>query len=144
MASSLFCVGGGRALLGDEMGLGKTVQALGAMSAYRDEWPVMIMCPSSLRESWSVAIQEWLEVPERKIRVVHTGKDAEATTFGTSFQFLVISYGFLEKIKDAAMFNIVVVDESHCLKDWTAKRTKAALPILKKAKRVVLLTVCIV
>ena len=135
---------GGRALLGDEMGLGKTVQALGAMSAYRDEWPVMIMCPSSLRESWSVAIQEWLEVPERKIRVVHTGKDAEATTFGTSFQFLVISYGFLEKIKDAAMFNIVVVDESHCLKDWTAKRTKAALPILKKAKRVVLLTVCIV
>ena len=135
---------GGRALLGDEMGLGKTVQALGAMSAYRDEWPVMIMCPSSLRESWSVAIQEWLEVPERKIRVVHTGKDAEATTFGTSFQFLVISYGFLEKIKDAGMFNIVVVDESHCLKDWTAKRTKAALPILKKAKRVVLLTVCIV
>ena len=130
---------GGRALLGDEMGLGKTVQALGVVSAYRDEWPVMIMCPSSLRESWNVAIQEWLGVPEKKIRVVHTGKDAEGTVFGT-FQFLVISYGFLDKIKDSGMFNIVVVDESHALKDWTAKRTKAALPILKKAKRVVLLT----
>ena len=130
---------GGRALLGDEMGLGKTVQALATMSAYRDEWPVMIMCPSSLRESWSVAIQEWLGVSEGKIRVVHTGKDAEATAFGT-FDFLIISYGFLDKIKDAEMFNIVVVDESHCLKDWTAKRTKAAMPILKKAKRVVLLT----
>lgn len=130
---------GGRALLGDEMGLGKTVQALGVTSAYRDEWPVMIMCPSSLRESWNLAIQEWLGVPEKNIRVVHTGKDAEGTVFG-SFQFLVISYGFLDKIKDSGMFNIVVVDESHALKDWTAKRTKVALPILKKAKRVVLLT----
>ena len=118
---------GGRALLGDEMGLGKTVQALGAVSAYRDEWPVMIMCPSSLRESWNVAIQEWLEVPEHKIRVVHTGKDAESTVFGT-FQFLVISYGFLDKIQDSDMFNIVVVDESHALKDWTAKRTKSVRP----------------
>jgi SWI/SNF-related matrix-associated actin-dependent regulator 1 of chromatin subfamily A len=130
---------GGRALLGDEMGLGKTVQALGVASAYRDEWPVMIICPSSLRESWSAAIQEWLGVPEKRVRVVHSGKDAEGTVFGT-FQFLVISYGFLDKIKDSGMFNIVVVDESHALKDWTAKRTKVALPILKKAKRVVLLT----
>jgi SWI/SNF-related matrix-associated actin-dependent regulator 1 of chromatin subfamily A len=130
---------GGRALLGDEMGLGKTVQALGAASAYKDEWPVMIVCPSSLRESWSTAIQEWLKVPERKIRVIHTGKDAEQTVFGM-FDFLVISYGFLDKIRDAQLFNIIVVDESHSLKDWTAKRTKVALPILKKAKRVVLLT----
>lgn len=88
---------GGRALLGDEMGLGKTVQALAILCAYREEWPVLIVCPSSLRESWSNAIQEWLGVPEEKIRVIHSGKDAEGTKVG-KFQFLVVSFNFLDKM----------------------------------------------
>lgn len=32
-----------------QMGLGKTVQAIALASAYRDEWPVLIIAPSSLR-----------------------------------------------------------------------------------------------
>lgn len=40
---------GGRLLVGDEMGLGKTVQAIGIMACYRDEWPCVIITPSSLR-----------------------------------------------------------------------------------------------
>ena len=130
---------GGRALLGDEMGLGKTVQALAVLSAYKDEWPVLIVCPSSLRESWCNSIQEWLGVSENKIRVVHNGKDAEQTRIG-SFDFLVISYNFLDKIELEGKFNLVIVDESHYLKDPSAKRTKAALPILKQSKRCLLLT----
>ena len=40
---------GGRLLVGDEMGLGKTVQAIGLMACYKDEWPCVIITPSSLR-----------------------------------------------------------------------------------------------
>ena len=40
---------GGRLLIGDEMGLGKTVQAIAIMACYRDEWPCVIVTPSSLR-----------------------------------------------------------------------------------------------
>ena len=40
---------GGRLLVGDEMGLGKTVQAIGIMACYKDEWPCVIITPSSLR-----------------------------------------------------------------------------------------------
>ena len=40
----------------------------------------------------------------------------------------------------AGKFDVVVVDESHCLKDPSAKRTKAAMPILKQGKRCLLLT----
>ena len=40
----------------------------------------------------------------------------------------------------AGRYNVVIVDESHYIKDSTAKRTKAALPILKTAKRCFLLT----
>ena len=39
---------GGRAMLADEMGCGKSVQAIAAMAAY-DAWPVLIVCPASLR-----------------------------------------------------------------------------------------------
>jgi SWI/SNF-related matrix-associated actin-dependent regulator 1 of chromatin subfamily A len=31
------------------MGLGKTVQACALMQCYRDEWPALIVAPSSLR-----------------------------------------------------------------------------------------------
>lgn len=40
----------------------------------------------------------------------------------------------------AGRYNLIVVDESHYIKDASAKRTKAALPILKEARRCVLLT----
>jgi SNF2 family DNA or RNA helicase len=36
-------------LLADEMGLGKTVTSLAIMSYYESEWPLLILCPASLR-----------------------------------------------------------------------------------------------
>ncbi|CAI5993519.1 unnamed protein product, partial [Closterium sp. NIES-64] len=47
---------GGRVLIADEMGLGKTVQAIGLAACYRDEWPVLVIAPSSLRLHWAMAI----------------------------------------------------------------------------------------
>ena len=37
-------------------------------------------------------------------------------------------------------FNVVICDESHYLKSISAERTKKTLPIVKKAKRCILLT----
>ena len=53
----------GRALLADEMGLGKTVQAIAAMSAYsREDWPLLVLCPSTARYHWEVEFRHWLGV----------------------------------------------------------------------------------
>ena len=49
---------GGRVLIGDEMGLGKTVQACALLQSYRDEWPALIMAPSSLRGQWADALKQ--------------------------------------------------------------------------------------
>jgi SNF2 family DNA or RNA helicase len=38
----------GRVLIADEMGVGKTIQALGIAIVYQKDWPVLILCPSSL------------------------------------------------------------------------------------------------
>ncbi|KAG0192095.1 hypothetical protein DFQ28_010184 [Apophysomyces sp. BC1034] len=59
----------GRLLLGDEMGLGKTVQALAIALAYSDEWPVLVVCPSSLRLTWKAEIMKWLQLSDDEIHV---------------------------------------------------------------------------
>ena len=46
----------GRIYLADDMGLGKTIQALAIASAYRQEWPLLIVCPSSVRFSWRSSV----------------------------------------------------------------------------------------
>eukprot|EP00172_Hildenbrandia_rubra_P000371 Plantae.Rhodophyta-Hildenbrandia_rubra.ctg11719.p1 GENE.Plantae.Rhodophyta-Hildenbrandia_rubra.ctg11719~~Plantae.Rhodophyta-Hildenbrandia_rubra.ctg11719.p1 ORF type:complete len:985 (+),score=150.95 Plantae.Rhodophyta-Hildenbrandia_rubra.ctg11719:121-3075(+) len=51
---------GGRCLIGDDMGLGKTVQAIAIASVYRQEWPLLIVCPSSLRLNWKEELLRWL------------------------------------------------------------------------------------
>ena len=50
---------GGRAHLADEMGVGKSVQAIAVMSWYSEDWPVLIVCPSSLRLNWKTEILKW-------------------------------------------------------------------------------------
>jgi len=39
----------GRILIADDMGLGKTVQAITIASFYCHEWPLLVICPSSLK-----------------------------------------------------------------------------------------------
>lgn len=42
------------------MGLGKTIQAIATASAYLSEWPVLVVCPSSMRYVWSQEMLRWL------------------------------------------------------------------------------------
>ncbi len=43
----------GRVLLADDMGLGKTIQSIAIACYYRDEWPLLVVCPSSVRMYWA-------------------------------------------------------------------------------------------
>ncbi|KAL3911748.1 MAG: hypothetical protein SGILL_007160, partial [Bacillariaceae sp.] len=50
----------GRSLIADDMGLGKTIQAIASMSIYHDEWPLLVLTPSSARYHWENEFQQWL------------------------------------------------------------------------------------
>jgi len=44
------------------MGVGKTIQAISISILYRSEWPLLILCPSSLRLTWRDEILTWAKM----------------------------------------------------------------------------------
>ena len=56
------------------MGLGKTIQALAVAMYFSSEWPLLVICPSSLRHTWSGEIGKWLGIGEENIQIITAGK----------------------------------------------------------------------
>ncbi|CAI5502808.1 unnamed protein product [Closterium sp. Naga37s-1] len=144
---------GGRVLIADEMGLGKTVQAIGLAACYRDEWPVLVIAPSSLRLHWAMSIVRWLDLPPEDITVVMpqgTTRSINGFNFvrctrnqplSLQSPFNIISYDLLDRLEQPEEpFKVVIADESHYLKNYKAKRTGLAVPRLQRANRAILLT----
>ncbi|KAI0560478.1 Helicase [Gracilaria domingensis] len=131
---------GGRCLIGDDMGLGKTLQAIAVARIYMKNWPLLIICPSSLRHNWKDELLNWLsnDLDEDEILVMMTGKDTAKAIRRVN----IVSYDLVRKIPRTSLSKcqFVVADESHYLKSGTAKRTQAVVPLLKNAKRAVLLS----
>lgn len=51
--------GRGKILLADEMGTGKTITSLAIMAYYQHEWPLLILCPASLKQIWPAEIEKF-------------------------------------------------------------------------------------
>ncbi|SCP04929.1 DNA helicase, putative [Plasmodium ovale] len=129
----------GRVLIGDEMGLGKTLQALALMAFYHNDWPFIVVCPSSIRFQWKDQAIRWLShlIREEHICVVKSGK----TDIPRNCKMIIISYELITKNdKYQNKYKCIICDESHYLKNSFSKRTKAITPIIKNAKRCVLLS----
>ncbi|XP_027422887.1 SWI/SNF-related matrix-associated actin-dependent regulator of chromatin subfamily A-like protein 1 isoform X2 [Bos indicus x Bos taurus] len=128
----------GRLLLADDMGLGKTIQAICIAAYYRKEWPLLVVVPSSVRFTWEQAFCRWLpSLNPVDINVVVTGKDRL-----TDGLVNIVSFDLLSKLEKQLKppFKVVIIDESHFLKNIKTARCRAAMPLLKVAKRVILLS----
>lgn len=135
----------GRCMVADEMGLGKTIQAIAIAYFYKEEWPLLIVVPSSLRYPWTEEIEKWIpELDPEEISVIQNKTDVGRIS---TSKVTVLGYGLLttdaETLIDALNtqnFSVVIVDESHYMKSRNATRSKVLLPIVQKAKRAILLT----
>ncbi|XP_045223614.2 SWI/SNF-related matrix-associated actin-dependent regulator of chromatin subfamily A-like protein 1 isoform X3 [Macaca fascicularis] len=120
---------GGRLLLADDMGLGKTIQAICIAAFYRKEWPLLVVVPSSVRFTWEQAFLRWLpSLSPDCINVVVTGKDRL-----TAGLINIVSFDLLSKLEKQLKtpFKVVIIDESHFLKNSRTARCRAAMPVLK-------------
>ena len=131
---------GGRCMIADEMGLGKTVQALGVAACYRDEWPFLVVTPSSLRYQWAESIVRWLGVGARDVGVATSGRSGACLCAACA---TVLSYELVPHFAPqlgARHYGLVIADESHVLKNRTTRRTQALRPLLKRCRRALLLS----
>ncbi|XP_048590078.1 DNA annealing helicase and endonuclease ZRANB3-like isoform X2 [Nematostella vectensis] len=137
----------GRCLIGDEMGLGKTLQAISVAYYYKDEWPLLIVVPSSMKYPWIEEIEKWLpDIEPTDINLIRSGTDV--CNIPTS-KINVIGYGLIggrtsfkllnEALKEQK-FKVIILDESHYLKNRKASRTKTLHPMARDANRALLLS----
>jgi len=140
---------GGRLLLADEMGLGKTVQAICIALAYHDEWPLLVVCPSAVRQTWEMQLKDWLpDEVSRKMTVINQGSDIQqlrgyiemGSSVAESYRITIVSYDLAQKLTHKDRYKVIICDESHHIKTLQAQRTQFLLPVLKKAKRVILVS----
>ncbi|CAF0806668.1 unnamed protein product [Brachionus calyciflorus] len=142
----------GRLLLADDMGLGKTIQALGIASYYKEEWPLFIIVPSSVKFMWKESAKRWLydslikvcklkngDCVDEFIQVMESGRQL---VYPKS-KIIISSYDLLAKnVDEIAMYQykMIIADECHLLKNNKAARTKAAFKLIQNSNRVVLLS----
>ncbi|WAR19042.1 ZRAB3-like protein [Mya arenaria] len=136
----------GRCLIADEMGLGKTLQAISVSYYYRDEWPLLIIVPSSLRYCWIEEFEKWLpDIDPADINLVQSGSDV--SEIGKA-KVTITTFGLLSKatsrlLKEALFsqgFQVVIVDESHYIRNVKTASAKTVVPLIKNANRRVLLS----
>uniref|UniRef100_A0A8C2K6Z4 Helicase ATP-binding domain-containing protein n=1 Tax=Cyprinus carpio TaxID=7962 RepID=A0A8C2K6Z4_CYPCA len=138
----------GRPLITDDlchqMGLGKTIQAISVACIFKQEWPLLIVVPSSLKYPWIEELEKWIpELDPRDINLVESKTD---TIISTS-KVTILGYGLLTtdarpllEALNKQRFAVILVDESHYLKSRNAARSKILVPIIQNAKRAILLT----
>ncbi|NWV77833.1 ZRAB3 endonuclease, partial [Dasyornis broadbenti] len=135
----------GRCMIADEMGLGKTIQAIAISYYYKNEWPLLIVVPSSLRYPWVDEMEKWIpELSPDDITIIQNKTDIGRIS---TSKVTILGYGLLTSDAQTLVdtlyrqnFKVVVIDESHYMKSRNATRSKILLPIVQKALRAVLLT----
>ena len=134
----------GRVLIADEMGLGKTVQALAYLYARPDLYPALVICPASLKLNWEKEAKA--ANFKGRIHIVSGKKPARLP----KAELYIVNYDIVSaRINDllALGCKVMILDESHYLKNKKALRTKAVLggyrqntPNLSKIPRIIALT----
>ena len=128
-----------RLLIADEMGVGKTIQALGLCEIYKEDWPVLIICPGSMKYSWKSEIKAWLKISDNNIQIINSSNDK----INHHVSFYISSYDLFRGIHQRIQklkINFVILDECHCIKNKKSLRSKTIIPIAQKSKRVLLLS----
>jgi SWI/SNF-related matrix-associated actin-dependent regulator of chromatin subfamily A-like protein 1 len=112
--------------LTDEMGLGKTIQVIGFTNLMASK-KVLVVCPASLKLNW-VREFERFSTRKRRAQIIKSN----ATTIAAYADLIVVSYDTLrngvDKFRDIA-FDLIVLDESHYIKNMDAQRTRAVIQL---------------
>lgn len=127
-------------LLADDMGLGKTLQAIASMAYCLENNPkakFLIISPASLIYNWKNEFEKF--APDFKLSIYH-GADRDIHDFLQSDkQVLITSYAVIRNDIETfshIVWEAVVLDESHHIKNHTAQQTQAVLKLNGKQRMI--------
>ena len=106
-------------LLGDEMGLGKTIEVAGLLNADPGLRRVLVICPTTPKINWQRELTKWLVTP-RSIGIVNGAKWVQADIIIINYDLLNTHAASLRALE----WDLLVVDESHLIKNPRAQRSK--------------------
>ncbi|MCP4687281.1 MAG: DEAD/DEAH box helicase [Desulfobacterales bacterium] len=123
------------ACLADDMGLGKTIQALTIILDRAPEGPSLVVAPTSVCLNWIAELNRFAPTLNP---IYFKGKNREAVVKALKpFDVLVVSYGLMQ-VESALLsdvtFETAVLDEAQAIKNYTTKRSQAAMNLKGKFK----------
>ena len=127
---------GGRALIGDDMGIGKTIQAIAHIALNEHLLPALVVCPASVKFNWEKELNAWLPSHSTHVISGRKGDLPDADVYVCNYDLMSWRQDQLHGICP----QIVVLDESHYVKNYKAKRTEATLEVCKDSESVVCLS----
>lgn len=112
-------------MIGDEMGLGKTMQGIGIAQVMKPK-KVLIICPASLRFNW---LKEWNKWDTTGLKAVvidnqYFKKGGTVKGDGVYICGYETARDMREHFNDV-VWNLMIIDEAHKLKNKDAKVTRA-------------------
>ena len=111
-----------RTFLSDEQGLGKTVEALATLEA-DDAFPAIVICPASMKLTWSREAARWLPHRSRQVLCGREPSPIERPADITILNYEIVQARLAGLVLSGPQ--ALVADESHYCKNPQAKRTKA-------------------
>jgi SNF2 family DNA or RNA helicase len=116
------------AMFGDVMGLGKTIEAIGTANAMGPA-RILVVCPASVLLTWRREIWKW-QVLGLPVFLIQAGRDTTINQgligWGANGWY-IINYDILRdypEIKNGKSWDLLILDESHKLKNPEAIRTQ--------------------
>lgn len=129
-------ISNGNGMINDTVGLGKSAQALSYIYNNPEMRPVIIVCPSSIKYQWQEYCQDWM--PESNPVVLESGKKPDMTG-----DIIILNYDIAKKyLKNLQEINpqIIILDESHKVKNYKSQRTKAIVTLTNQIPHKILLS----
>ncbi len=120
------------------MGVGKTIQALCLAMLYRNEWPMIVVCPASLKLNWKDEALKW--VPNLDTSQIQVIKKKNEFVSRNS-HVIILSYQQATNYTSIlTQARVIICDEAHYLKNPQSKRSECLIPICSQSRHIILLT----